>query len=94
MAQGIMGFLERYGRYVQRLSLRRRQPNLVLFVHLNGLERTPAAEFLRALQQAIVVPETRDPVRRPPAVGVRGADLHAPTGPDDESRTEDGEVTP
>ena len=46
----LRSFLERYGNYVQRLSLRKRQPGLVLFVNLAGLEKSPASEFLRAVR--------------------------------------------
>ena len=46
-------FLGQYGAAVQRLSLRRRQPNLILFIHLDGLEHAPADGFMRALQRAI-----------------------------------------
>jgi hypothetical protein len=57
----VMEFLQRYGRYIERLSLRRRQPNLVMFVKLTGIERAPAADFLRALQKAIAAGETFGP---------------------------------
>ena len=49
----IRRFLGRYGAYVQRFSLRKRQPNLILFVCLDGLEKAPAADFLRALRETV-----------------------------------------
>ena len=56
----ILAFLEQYGRYVERLSLRRRQPNLIMFVKLNGIERAPASEFLQALHTALSSATTSD----------------------------------
>ncbi len=49
----MLSFLEQYGHSIERLSLRRRQPNLMLFVRLDGIERAPAADFLQALQRAL-----------------------------------------
>ncbi len=49
----LLAFLERYGRYIERLSLRRRQPNLIMFVKLNGVEKAPAVDFLQALHTAL-----------------------------------------
>jgi len=46
-------FLDRYGPYVQRLSLRERQPQLILFAHLSGLEATPANSFLHAVRDVV-----------------------------------------
>jgi hypothetical protein len=46
-------FVERYGPHIQRLSLRPRQPNIMLFLNLDGPEKTPAEEFMRALRQAL-----------------------------------------
>ena len=46
-------FLERYGPAVQRLSLRSRQPNLVLFIHVSGLEGGTAGDFVRGLRKAV-----------------------------------------
>jgi hypothetical protein len=53
LISAVKGFLEQYGADVQRLSLRRRQPNLIMFIHLDGLEHTPADGFMRALQRTI-----------------------------------------
>ncbi len=50
-ARSLQKFLERNGAYVERLSVRQRQPNLVLFVRLAGLERAPAADFLRGVKK-------------------------------------------
>jgi hypothetical protein len=47
----VPGFLERYGPYIQRLSLRQRQPHLILFARFTGLEKSPAADFLRSVQE-------------------------------------------
>jgi hypothetical protein len=46
-------FLERYGVYVQRLSLRPRRPHLMLFMNLSGPEAAPAAELMRLLRKAL-----------------------------------------
>ena len=56
----VLAFLERYGRYVERLSLRRRQPNLILFVRLDGIEKAPAVDFLQALHTALSSATTSD----------------------------------
>lgn len=50
LARSLKTFLERYGAHMERLSLRQRQPNLVLFVRLAGLEQTPSADYLRAVR--------------------------------------------
>ena len=50
-ARSLQKFLERNGAHVERLSVRQRQPNLVLFVRLAGLERAPAADFLRGVKK-------------------------------------------
>jgi hypothetical protein len=52
-AERLKPFVERYGPYIQRLSLRPRQPNIVLFMNLNGLEKTSAEEFVRALRRMV-----------------------------------------
>jgi hypothetical protein len=49
----VLAFLEQYGRSIERMSLRRRQPNLIMFVKLNGIEKAPAADFLQALHTAL-----------------------------------------
>lgn len=46
----LRAFLDRYGPYIQRLSLRPRQPHLVLFINLSGIERTPPGDFARGLR--------------------------------------------
>jgi len=52
-AERLKPFVERYGPYVQRLSLRPRQPNIMLFMNLNGPEKTSAEEFIRALRRMV-----------------------------------------
>jgi hypothetical protein len=48
--QAIKAFATRYGDQIERLSLRPRQPTLLVFVKLAGIERDPAAELVRALK--------------------------------------------
>ncbi len=50
LTRSLERFLDRNGAYVERLSLRQRQPNLVLFVRLAGLEQSPSADLLRAVR--------------------------------------------
>jgi hypothetical protein len=52
-ADRLKPFVERYGPYIQRLSLRPRQPNVMLFLNLAGPETAPAEELMRALRQAV-----------------------------------------
>ncbi len=49
--RAVEGFADHYGRHLERLSLRTRQPHLVLFIRLEGLEKTPAADLIHALQK-------------------------------------------
>jgi hypothetical protein len=49
----VRAFLKIYGQSVQRLSLRERSPNLVLFVRVAGIERSPAREFLLAVRRLL-----------------------------------------
>jgi hypothetical protein len=51
-ADRLRPFLDRYGPHIQRLSLRPRQPNIVLFLNLAGPEKASAEEFVRALREA------------------------------------------
>ena len=44
-------FTGRYGAHIRRLSLRDRQPHLVLFAAMDGLERMDAMEFAQALRR-------------------------------------------
>jgi hypothetical protein len=44
-------FLDQYGAYLERLSLRQRNPNLILFVRMTGLEQKPAKEFLASVRR-------------------------------------------
>jgi len=46
-------FVEHYDRYIQRLSLRPRQPHIMLFMNLNGPEKTPPEEFMRSLRRMV-----------------------------------------
>lgn len=48
--QAINAFATRYGAQIERLSLRPRQPGLLVFVKLAGVEKAPAAELVRALK--------------------------------------------
>jgi hypothetical protein len=48
--QAIAAFARQYGPHIERLSLRPRQPSLKVFVKLAGLEKAPAAAFLRAVK--------------------------------------------
>jgi|GEM_PF-213890 len=52
-ARAVAKFLERYGASVERLSLRVRQPNLILFVRLTGFEQAPLTEFLQAVRNVV-----------------------------------------
>jgi hypothetical protein len=49
----IRKFLERYGPFIQRMSLRQRSPQLILFTRMAGLERTPAKVFLAAVRDVV-----------------------------------------
>ncbi|MCS7179525.1 MAG: hypothetical protein RML46_06350 [Anaerolineae bacterium] len=51
-------WLTRYGKYLRRFALRREDPHLVLWIHLNGLAfRLPASVFFTDLQAALEVRE-------------------------------------
>jgi hypothetical protein len=52
-AERLKPFVERYGPSIQRLSLRPRQPNIMLFMNLNGPEKTPPEEFMRSLRRMV-----------------------------------------
>ncbi|MBM4458583.1 MAG: hypothetical protein FJ011_12570 [Chloroflexi bacterium] len=49
----VRSFVDRYSSSLERLSLRRRQPNLILFLRLVGVERERFAELTRELRQAL-----------------------------------------
>jgi hypothetical protein len=51
--QRVTAFLNTYGSYVERLSVRRRSPNVVAFLRLNGLENRPSTDLLRALGELV-----------------------------------------
>lgn len=46
-------FLNTYGPYLERLSVRRRAPHLVAFFRVTGMERQPSAELWRALGELV-----------------------------------------
>ena len=46
-------FAAKYGAYVERLALRPRDPHLLVFVQLNGLEQAPAGQFLRSVNELV-----------------------------------------
>jgi hypothetical protein len=50
LVAAVRKFLERYGSHVQRLSVRERNPHLILFARMTGLEQRPAKEFLAAVR--------------------------------------------
>jgi hypothetical protein len=55
----VRAFLDVYGSSVQRVSLRDRSPNLVLFAHVSGIERAPAKEFFQAVRRLLDQAEGR-----------------------------------
>jgi hypothetical protein len=57
IAAAVRKFLDAYGPFVQRLSLRKGSPQLILFAQLKGLERTPAKEFLAAVRDVVAALE-------------------------------------
>jgi len=59
LVAALRNFLERYGRHVQRLSVRERNPHLILFASLTGLERTPSKEFLKGVRAVIAASEVK-----------------------------------
>jgi hypothetical protein len=46
-------FAEKYGKWLQRFSVRDRSPNVLVFLHLEGLEDHPASEVFDALRRAL-----------------------------------------
>jgi hypothetical protein len=48
-----------YGPFVQRLSLRKGSPQLILFAQLSGLEKKPAREFLAAVREVVAALESK-----------------------------------
>ena len=59
IAAAVRKFLEAYGPFVQRLSVRKGSPQLILFAQLTGLERTPAKEFLAAVREVVAALEPK-----------------------------------
>ena len=52
-------FLKTYGPYIERLSVRKRQPHVILFLRLTGAENRPVDELIRALQKLLRQESTR-----------------------------------
>jgi hypothetical protein len=55
----VRAFLDVYGSSIQRMSLRERSPNLVLFAHVSGIDRAPAKEFFQAVRRLLDQAEGR-----------------------------------
>jgi hypothetical protein len=53
VAARVRPFVERYGKSLQRLSVRQRQPNVILFMHLTGVQDRPAKELFEALRRVV-----------------------------------------
>lgn len=49
----VAAFVDKYGSDIERLSVRRRSPHLVLYLRLEQVEQRPADELLRALQKLL-----------------------------------------
>ena len=58
-AAAVRKFLDAYGPFVQRLSLRKGSPQLILFAQLSGIERKPAKEFLGAVRDVVAALEPK-----------------------------------
>jgi hypothetical protein len=66
-------FLDQYGAYVERLSLRQRNPNLILFIRMTGLERRPAREFLASVRRLMEESSKAQPQARGQTATSEGA---------------------
>jgi hypothetical protein len=53
LLQRAQRFLETYGPYVERISLRRRAPHVISFMRLSGLENTKSDALWRALGELV-----------------------------------------
>ncbi len=53
IAARVRPFTEKYGKSLQRLSVRGRSPNVLLFLHLQGLEDHPSSEVFNALRRMV-----------------------------------------
>jgi hypothetical protein len=53
VVQRTTDFLNTYGPYVERLSVRKRSPNVIAFFRLNGMEAKSSADFIRALNELL-----------------------------------------
>jgi len=58
-AAAIRKFVEKYGPFLERLSLRKGSPQLILFARLTGLEKRPAKEFLAAVRDVVAALEAK-----------------------------------
>jgi hypothetical protein len=58
-AAAVRKFLDAYGPFLERLSLRKGSPQLILFARLTGLEKRPAKEFLAAVRQVVGAVESK-----------------------------------
>jgi hypothetical protein len=53
LASRLKPFAERYGKALQRLSVRTRHPNVMMFMHFNGVEDRPSQEIFDALRRVV-----------------------------------------
>ena len=53
VAERVKEFMASYGRYVERISLRRRAPNLMAFFRLTGLEQSKSDALWRSLGELV-----------------------------------------
>jgi hypothetical protein len=61
----VRAFLDRYGAFVQHLSLRERNPHVIVVARLTGLEAGPAREFLTAVRDVIATAMAENGATRP-----------------------------
>jgi hypothetical protein len=59
IAAAVRKFLDAYGPFLERLSLRKGSPQLVLFARLAGLEKKPAKEFLTGVRDLVAALEPK-----------------------------------
>ena len=53
LVKRVRTFCDRYGAHIDRISLRERDPQLLLFARFNGLEQRQAAHFLRSIGELV-----------------------------------------
>ena len=58
-AAAVRRFVDAYGPFLDRLSLRKGSPQLILFAQLSGIERKPAKEFLGAVRDVVAALEPK-----------------------------------